>query len=66
MHEDIYIKEYDSVPDLAAGLEAYFQLYNYERPHQSLGYQVPADIHYAVKVPILYEVVVWPLHSSIR
>ena len=28
-------------------------LYNYERPHQSLSYQVPADVHYAVKVPIL-------------
>jgi putative transposase len=52
-HEDIYIKEYDSVPALATGLEGYFQLYNYERPHQSLGYLVPADIHFAVNVPIL-------------
>jgi putative transposase len=52
-YEDIYIKEYDSVPALAAGLEDYFRLYNYERPHQSLGYRVPADIHFAVNVPIL-------------
>ena len=52
-YEDIYIKEYDSVPALAAGLEDYFQLYNYERPHQSLGYRVPADVHFAVNVPIL-------------
>lgn len=52
-HEDIYIKEYDSVPDLVAGLEAYFHLYNYERPHQSLDYLVPADVHFAVKVPIM-------------
>ncbi len=52
-YEDIYIKEYATVPELAAGLHDYFQLYNYERPHQSLGYQVPADIHYSVKVPIL-------------
>jgi putative transposase len=36
-YEDIYIKEYTSVPALVAGLEDYFYLYNYERPHQSLG-----------------------------
>jgi hypothetical protein len=52
-YEDIYIKEYASAPDLAAGLDDYFQLYNYERPHQSLGYCVPADVHFAVKVPFL-------------
>jgi putative transposase len=53
-YEDIYIKEYSSVPALAVGLQDYFQLYNYERPHQSLGYQAPADVHYAVRVPILW------------
>jgi len=52
-YENIYIKEYASVPALVAGLQDYFQLYNYERPHQSLGYHVPADVHYAIKVPIL-------------
>jgi putative transposase len=52
-YEDIYIKEYATVQALVAGLHDYFQLYNYERPHQSLGYQVPADVHYSVKVPIL-------------
>jgi putative transposase len=50
-YEDIYIKEYPSVPALATGLGDYFQLYNYERPHQSLGYRVPADVHFAVNVP---------------
>ena len=52
-YEDIYPKAYDSVPELAAGLETYFQLYNYERPHQSLGNHVPADVHFTVNVPIL-------------
>jgi putative transposase len=52
-YEDIYIKEYRSVPALLAGLDDYFRRYNYERPHQSLGYAVPADVHFAVKVPIL-------------
>ncbi|MCB9005844.1 MAG: hypothetical protein H6656_00405 [Ardenticatenaceae bacterium] len=26
---------------------------NYERPHQSLGYCTPADVHFAVNAPIL-------------
>lgn len=45
-YEDIYIKDYATVPDLFNGLGAYFQLYNYERPHQSLDYQTPAEVHF--------------------
>lgn len=45
-YEDIYIKEYATVPDLFNGLRAYFQLYNYERPHQSLAYQTPAEVYF--------------------
>jgi putative transposase len=49
-YEDIYLKEYATVPVLYGGLTDYFDLYNYERPHQSLDYQVPADVHHAVNV----------------
>jgi len=52
-YEDIYLKGYETVPALAAGLDDYFQLYNYERPHQSLGYRTPADVHFAVAMPLL-------------
>ena len=52
-YEDIYLKGYETVPALAAGLGDYFRLYNFDRPHQSLGYQTPADVHFAVEVPIL-------------
>jgi putative transposase len=44
-YEDLYLKDYATVPDLAAGLHAYFQFYNHERPHQSLGYRTPAEVH---------------------
>ena len=44
-YEDIYIKEYASVTALAAGLDRYFQLYNYQRPHQSLAYATPAEVY---------------------
>ena len=31
----------------AQRLQAYFQFYNRDRPHQSLGYRTPAEVHYA-------------------
>jgi putative transposase len=52
-YEAIYFKEYATVPLLTTGLADYFYLYNYERPHQSLGYLTPSDVHFAVNVPIL-------------
>jgi putative transposase len=52
-YEDIYLKAYETVPLLMTGLGDYFPLYNEERPHQSLGYLTPADVHFAVNVPIL-------------
>ena len=52
-YEDVYIKEYANVPDLFTGLSDYFDLYNYERPHQSLNYYTPADVHFSVNVPTL-------------
>jgi putative transposase len=45
-YEDIYLKDYASVPELDAGLHAYFQFYNTDRPHQSLNYRTPAEIHF--------------------
>jgi putative transposase len=44
-YEDVYLRGYESVPDLERGLAAYFRFYNHERPHQSLGYRTPAEVH---------------------
>ena len=44
-YEDIYLKDYDSVPALQQGLQDYFQFYNHVRPHQSLAYRTPAEVH---------------------
>lgn len=46
-YEDIYLKNYDSVPDLDLGLLAYFHFYNHDRPHQALAYRTPAEVHFA-------------------
>jgi putative transposase len=45
-YEDLYLKDYATVPALAEGLGSYFQFYNHERPHQSLAYRAPAEVHW--------------------
>ena len=44
-YEDIYLRDYGTVPELEAGLAAYFRFYNHERPHSSLDGRTPADVH---------------------
>jgi len=46
-YEDVYIKGYRTIPDAAQGLDNYFSFYNHARPHQSLEYRTPSEVHYA-------------------
>ena len=46
-YEEVYLKDYQDGWEAAAGLRAYFVFYNTERPHQSLGYKTPAEVHQA-------------------
>ena len=46
-YEDLYPKRYSTVRELESGLTAYFDFYNRVRPHQSLGYRTPAQVHEA-------------------
>lgn len=46
-YEDIYLHDYVSVPELDVGLARYFHFYNHDRPHQSLHYRTPAEVHFA-------------------
>jgi putative transposase len=48
-YEDLYLKDYPTVPALASGLKHYFDFYNQERLHQSLNYRTPAEVHRAVQ-----------------
>lgn len=45
-YEEVYLKEYKTVRDAEEGLRRYFKHYNYERPHQSLDYKTPHEVHY--------------------
>ena len=46
-YEDIYLNDYDTVLALDNGLHIYFHRYNTERPHQSLDYRTPAEVHFS-------------------
>ena len=46
-HEDVYLKGYVNMPELQLGLTEYFEFYNIERPHQSLGNSTPSRIYHA-------------------
>ena len=45
-YEDVYIKDYETVEDLIAGLRTYFRYYNHERSHQSLNDKTPAEVYW--------------------
>jgi len=40
-YEEVYLKAYDSVADARTSIASWIEFYNYERPHQSLGYRTP-------------------------
>ena len=45
-YEDVYIKDYQSVPEGREGINQYLNFYNHERPHQSHDYQTPAEVYF--------------------
>ena len=46
-YEYLYLYEHETVPAVRQGLGSYFHFPNTQRPHQSLAYRTPAEIHTA-------------------
>jgi putative transposase len=44
-YEDVFLRGYTSLPELLVGLTRYFEFYNLERKHQSLGYLTPDQVY---------------------
>jgi len=44
-HKNIYIKHYETVKELKAGIAEYFRFYKEERFHQSLEYRTPDEMY---------------------
>ncbi len=42
-YEDIFLREYATVPALVNGLQRYLGFYSTERPQRSLGYRTAAE-----------------------
>ena len=45
-YEEIFLKEYNSVWDLRSSLTRFFEFYNNDRPHSSLGNKTPAEVYF--------------------
>lgn len=46
-YEEVYLHDYQTPKQARSGLDAYFDFYNYRRPHQSLAYLTPAEVYFA-------------------
>lgn len=44
-YNNIYIQDYQTITDVREGLKIYFNSYDMERLHQSLGYQTPWEVY---------------------
>ena len=53
-YEEVYLKDYASPREARSGLERYFHFYNFERPHQALDYQTPAQVYAVNQQAMLY------------
>jgi len=47
-YEEVYLHDYLSVPEARERLAPYFNFYNTERPHASLGNQTPYEVYYGL------------------
>ena len=44
-YEEVYLNNYESPRPARSVIGKYLAFYNYERPHQSLGYRTPAQVY---------------------
>jgi putative transposase len=44
-YEEVYLKDYATVPEAIAALRNYFRFYNQERLHQALEYRTPQAVY---------------------
>ena len=44
-YEEVYLKDYEGVEDARCGIGRYFDFYNNERLHQSLGWRTPVSVY---------------------
>ena len=45
-YEEVYLKDYATVPEARESLARYFRFYNHERPHQALRWRTPSEVYF--------------------
>ena len=50
-YEDIHLKQYQTLKEARIGIGNFINHYNYQRPHQALNYDRPADVYFAKEAP---------------
>lgn len=45
-YEDIYLHQYQNIPECKTGLDKYFKDYDTDRRHQSLAYKTPQEVYF--------------------
>lgn len=45
-YEDIYLRQYQNIPECKTGLGEYFRTYDVERRHQALDYKTPYEVYF--------------------
>ena len=51
-YEEIYLHDYQTVPAAKSQLSAYFEFYNNERPHETLGYRTPHEVYFGTRAAL--------------
>jgi putative transposase len=49
-YENIFLEEFENVPEILSGLKEYFKFYNFERPHQALVGNASSEIYWGSEV----------------
>jgi putative transposase len=44
-YEEVYLKAYEDIRQARASIADYFRFYNFDRPHQALGYLTPWEVY---------------------
>jgi putative transposase len=51
-YEEVYLHDYQTVPEARTHLAAYFEFYNDERPHEALGYRTPHEVYFGTRATL--------------
>jgi putative transposase len=48
-YEEVYLHDYQTVPAARIHLSDYFEFYNNERPHETMGYRTPHEVYFGTR-----------------